>query len=150
MAEQLPTVSVVVPTHRRRERLPATVEPLLDDPSTSEVVVVVDGSADGSYEWVRHRAAAEPRLRALRTPGIGPAAARAAGVRAASGAVVLLVDDDVVAAPGLVSGHARRHAHDDGLLVVGYMPLRVPPERRAGDFAERLYAREYEEACRSY
>jgi glycosyltransferase involved in cell wall biosynthesis len=150
MAERLPTVSVVVPTHERRDLLPATVEPLLDDAATSELVVVVDGSSDGSFEWLRERAADEPRLRALSTPGLGPAAAREAGVRAASGAVLLLVDDDVVAERGLVSGHARRHAGEEGLIVVGYMPPRVPSIRRAGDFAVRLYAREYEQACRVY
>ncbi len=150
MAERLPTVSVVVPTHNRRDLLPATLEPLLDDAATSELVVVVDGSSDGSFEWVRERAAHEPRLRALRTPGLGPAVARGAGVRASSGAVVLLVDDDVVAERGLVSGHARRHASEDGLIVAGYMPPRVPPAGHAEDFAVRLYAREYEQACCDY
>lgn len=150
MPERLPTVSVVIPTHGRRDLLPAAVEPLLGDPAAGELVVVVDGSADGSFEWVSERATGEPRLRAVRTPGVGPAAARAAGVEAASGAVVLLVDDDVIAEPGLVSGHARRHAREEGLLVAGYMPPRVPAARQAGDFAVRLYAREYEQACRSY
>jgi glycosyltransferase involved in cell wall biosynthesis len=150
MSERLPTVSVVIPTHGRRELLPAAVEPLLEDPAASEVVVVVDGSADGSFEWVADRAANDARLRAVRTPGLGPGAARDAGVRAASGAVVLLVDDDVIAEPGLVSGHARLHARQDGLLVAGYMPPRVPAARHAGDFALRLYAEEYEQACRSY
>src|SRR5688500_16219691 len=150
MAERLPTVSVVVPTHERRGLLPSAVEPLLGDPAATEVVVVVDGSSDGSFEWALARASHEPRLRVLRTPGVGPAAARDAGVRAASGAVVLLVDDDVVAEPGLVSGHARRHAREDGLVVAGYMPPAVPARRRVGDFAVRLYAREYEGVCRSY
>jgi glycosyltransferase involved in cell wall biosynthesis len=150
MPERLPTVSVVVPTRGRRDVLPAAVEPLLGDPAASEVVVVLDGSEDGSMEWVESRAAVDPRLRAACTPGLGPGAARDAGVRVASGAVVLLVDDDVIAEPGLVSGHARRHAREEGLLVVGYMPPRVPAARHAGDFALRLYADEYEQACRSY
>jgi GT2 family glycosyltransferase len=150
MPKRLPSVSVVIPTHGRRDLLPAAVEPLLDDPAASELVVVVDGSTDGSFEWVADRAAAEPRLRAVRTPGLGPAAARDAGVRAASGAVVLLVDDDVIAEPGLVSGHARRHAREDGLLVAGYMPPQVPAAKSPEDFALRLYAHEYEQVCRSY
>jgi glycosyltransferase involved in cell wall biosynthesis len=141
---------VVMPTHGRRELLPAAVEPLLDDPAASELVVVVDGSSDGSLEWVADLATDEPRVRPVSTQGVGPAAARAAGVRAASGAVVLLVDDDVVAEPGLVSGHAQRHARMDGLLLAGYMPPRVPAARHADDFALRLYADEYERACRSY
>jgi glycosyltransferase involved in cell wall biosynthesis len=150
MPERLPTVSVVIPTHDRRDLLPAAVEPLLDDPAASELVVVVDGSTDGSFEWVEERAEDDDRLRAVRTPRVGPAAARDAGVRAASGAVVLLVDDDVIAEPGLVSGHAGVHAREEGLLVAGYMPPPVPAARHAGDFALRLYADEYEQACRSY
>ena len=47
------------------------------------------------------------------------------GVQCSTGDVVLLMDDDVIAGPGLVSAHARRHAGADGLVVVGSMPVRL-------------------------
>jgi hypothetical protein len=89
----------------------------------------------------------EPRLRPLLIDNRGENGARAAGIEAARGEVVLLLDDDVAAEPGLASGHARRHAGRRGLVVVGYMPPPLPAERRPGDFTTRLYAREYESVC---
>jgi glycosyltransferase involved in cell wall biosynthesis len=150
VAERLPSVSVVMPTRGRRTLLPDAVEPLLDDPATSELIVAVDGPDDGSLEWVAARARDDARLRAVRGPGGGPGRARAAGVWAASGDVVMLVDDDVIARHRLVSGHARRHAERRGIVVVGYMPPDMPARGASGNVAQRLYAREYEDACRAY
>jgi glycosyl transferase family 2 len=146
----LPTVSVVMPTYNRRELLPRVVEPLLADPGASDVVVVVDGCRDGSHEWLVERARRDPRLRPLWIENRGENGARQAGIEAAAGEVVLLLDDDVAAAPGLATGHARRHAGRNGLVVLGYMPPPLPAERRPGDFTTRLYAREYESVCAGY
>ncbi|MGH2745153.1 MAG: glycosyltransferase family 2 protein, partial [Thermoleophilaceae bacterium] len=150
MAERLPSVSVVMPTYNRRSLLPRVVEPLLGDRGASEVVVVVDGCDDGSLEWLRSRALRDGRLRPLGIENRGENGARQAGIEAARGEVVLLLDDDVAAEPGLASGHARRHAGDRGLVVLGYMPPPLPARRRAGDFTTRLYANEYEAVCVGY
>ena len=150
MAERLPSVSAVIPTFGRRDLLPGVIEPLLAEPATSEVVVVVDGSFDGSYPWLLERAEGDGRLRPFWIENRGENGAREAGVRAARGDVVLLLDDDVRAAAGLAEGHARHHAGSAGLVVLGYMPPLLPRERLPGDFTTRLYAREYEAVCRSY
>src|SRR3954452_25167071 len=114
-----PRVSVVVPTYNRRALLGAVVDALLADPATSELIVVVDGSTDGSLELLRERAATEPRLRPLWTANRGELAARELGLEAAQHPIVLFVDDDVLAGAGLVSGHAAHHAGTRGLVVVG-------------------------------
>ncbi len=146
----LPTVSAVVPTYRRRDGLAAAVAALLGDPGTTELVVVVDGSDDGSLELLQGLAEHEPRLRPVWQDNAGGAAARQRGIDLATGDVVLLVDDDVVAAPGLSSGHARHHAAAEDLVVLGYMPTRVPVDLARGGFATRVYAEEYEGTCRAY
>jgi glycosyltransferase involved in cell wall biosynthesis len=143
-------MSVVVSTYDRRHLLEAMLEPLLADPATTEVVVVVDGCRDGSYELLGELATADPRLRPLFIENAGQSGARAKGVDAAMGDVVLLLDDDVVAAPGLVTGHARWHATTRDCVVVGYMPTHRPPRRRRGMFATYLYADEYEARCKAY
>ena len=117
----LPTVSVVAPTFRRRDGLPRFLEPVLRQP-VAEVVVAVDGSDDGSVEWLRERARADERIVVLDLPHAGAGPARQAGVEAATSDVVLLLDDDVIASPGLVEGHARHHAGMEPKLVLGYMP----------------------------
>jgi glycosyltransferase involved in cell wall biosynthesis len=138
-----------MPTYNRAGSLGAVVDALLDDKATSELIVVVDGSEDGSHEWLQTRAAEDDRLRPIWTPNRGQAAARELGLQAARHPVVLFVDDDVLAQPGLVTGHAAHHATHDGLVVVGAMP--VPDEvQREGGAPTQLYGAWYEQQTRAY
>ena len=149
MTERLPTISVVAPTYERRDALPGFVEPILRQPA-DEVVIAVDGSRDGSVEWLRERARDDGRLVVLDLPNRGAGGARQAGLEAATGDVVLLLDDDVIASPGLVEGHARHHAGLEPKLVLGYMPndwRAVPRERRAVAY---IYRRAYELHCERF
>jgi glycosyltransferase involved in cell wall biosynthesis len=150
MEPPLPTVSVVIPTYNRRAQLRTVLAPLLADPAATEIVVVVDGSRDGSLEELQALAATDPRLIAVFQENAGEGAARQAGVERATGDVVLLLDDDVEAQPGLVAGHARHHAQREDLVVLGYMPP-VPPQDGDPDaFSIQLYAEAYEGRCASY
>jgi len=144
------TVSVVMATYNRRHLLPEVLAPLLQDAATSEIVAVVDGCEDGSIEYLREQARSDPRLRPILVPNGGQVAAQRTGVEAARGEVVLIMDDDVLAEPGLVSGHARHHAQRSGLVVVGYMPTERPRVRRAGSFTSELYHDVYEYRCRGW
>jgi glycosyltransferase involved in cell wall biosynthesis len=142
-----PRISVVAPTYRRRDGLPAFVEPLLADPALDELVVAVDGSGDGSVEWLQERARNDPRLVVLDLPNRGAGPTRQAGIERATGDLVLLMDDDVIAEPGLAAGHRSHHRDGaDRLLVLGYMPndwLSLPPGRRG---IAKIYHRAYESA----
>jgi glycosyltransferase involved in cell wall biosynthesis len=146
----MPTVSVVIPTYNRAARLREALDPLLADPALHELIVVVDGARDGSIELLEEIAATDSRLRPLWIENIGDMGARARGVEIATGDVVLLLDDDIVAGPGLVAGHARRHGAEAGLVVVGYMPVLTPARRMPGDFALYVYALDYERRCAAY
>jgi glycosyltransferase involved in cell wall biosynthesis len=137
-------------TYNRRALLGRVLHPLLADPATFELVVVVDGGADGSIEYLRDRAAAEPRLRPLLVPNAGAVRAQQIGVQAARGELVLVIDDDVLATPGLVSGHLRHHEAEPGLVVVGYMPTERPARRAPGSFTSEVYHDVYEFRCREY
>jgi glycosyltransferase involved in cell wall biosynthesis len=128
-----PRISVVAPTYRRRHGLPRFVEPLLREPELDELVMAVDGSDDGSVEWLQERRRVDDRIVVLDLPNRGAGATRQAGIEAATGDVVLLLDDDVIAAPGLVAGHAAHHAELGRKVVIGYMPNdweHLPPGRR--------------------
>ena len=138
------TVSVIIPSYNRREQLLRTLSPLVRDPGAHEIVVVNDGGTDGSLEAVHALAATDPRVRALDVPNGGQRQARLTGARAATGEVVLFLDDDVVPGFGLAAGHALRHAERPGLVVLGYMPILLPARRRAGLYPSYLYASEYE------
>ncbi len=138
-------ISVVITAYNYSE-LPTTLAPLLRDPATAEVVVVVDGSRDGSFETLQRMAADEPRLRPFFIENRGRTGASQFAVEQARCDVVLSVDQDVVAHEGLVSGHAALHAEAPGRVVLGYMPTIKPP-RRPGSFVIERYADEYERVC---
>jgi glycosyltransferase involved in cell wall biosynthesis len=139
-----------MPTRNRAARLDAVVRAALMDDTAAEVIVVVDGSRDGSIELLERVAAEDPRLRPMFVDGVGEMGAREAGAEAARGEVVLFLDDDVLASPRLAAGHARRHAAAERLVVVGYMPVSLPERRRPGDFARWIYASDYEKHCALY
>lgn len=91
-------VSVVIPCLNRERLLPRAIESALgQEPAPREVVVVDDGSSDGSA------AAAEafgPPVRVLRGPHRGVSAARNRGIAAAAGSWVAFLDSDDVWLPG--------------------------------------------------
>jgi len=140
----------VIPTYRRRAGLRVVVDAVAADRYPSDIIVVVDGSDDGSMELLTSMRETEPRLRPMWQDNQGQGAARRTGVRHATGEVVLLLDDDVIAGPGLAAGHARVHAGVAKAVVLGYMPTIRPTPRRAGDFTSYLYAEDYERACEAY
>jgi glycosyltransferase involved in cell wall biosynthesis len=144
------TMSVVMATYNRRALLPQVLDPLLDDPAALEVVVVVDGCEDGSIEYLRERAESDHRLRPILIPNRGAVPAQQTGVEAARGDIVLVIDDDVLAEPGLVSGHLRHHEAESDLVVVGYMPTKRPERRAPGSFTSEVYHDVYEFRCREW
>ena len=100
-----PAVSVVVPVRDDADRLRRCLAALAaSDFDDFDVTVVDDGSRDDSSAAVA-RAAGATVLRNGRS--VGPAAARNAGARAATGRVVFFVDADCLARPDAVRRVAR-------------------------------------------
>lgn len=116
--------SVVVPTYNRLPRLKKVLGALESQTyplDCFEVVVVSDGSTDGTSEY----------LQTLDTPlnvkfvlqaNQGVAAARNHGLEGSVGDLIIFVDDDVVPTPALVAEHVRIHEESgDNLVVIGPM-----------------------------
>ena len=141
---------MVIPTFRRAPFLPQILAPLLADPGVMEIIVVVDGSPDDSIELLERMTLDDPRLRSHWQENAGAGAARQAGLELARGEVVLLLDDDVLAGPGLGSGHAAAAQAYPGCAIVGYMPVAPAIIRTSDSVTTELYAREYEQQCRDY
>lgn len=120
-----PTVSVVIPTYNRRDVLLLCLQHLADqkcDPGIFEVIVVSDGSIDGTVQ-----ALAECHypfsLIVLEQQNRGAAAARNHGASRASGELLLFLDDDIFAGPDLIAEHVRAHQNQPGGVVVGPTPV---------------------------
>jgi glycosyltransferase involved in cell wall biosynthesis len=123
-----PELSVVIPTHDRRDLLRACLhsfEQQSASAETFEVVVVIDGSTDGTAEML---SAYRPvfAVRVLRQEQAGAAAARNLGATAARGRVLLFVDDDMTASRSLVAAHLAAQANDDAVVGVGVIHRRIP------------------------
>jgi glycosyltransferase involved in cell wall biosynthesis len=93
-------LSLVIPAHDEVARLGGTLDATLAwltaEGRPAEVIVVDDGSTDGTAALVLARAAREPRLRLVRLPvNQGKGAAVRAGVRACRGDRVLFMDADL-------------------------------------------------------
>jgi glycosyltransferase involved in cell wall biosynthesis len=99
------TVSVVIPTHNRRHLLPrALASCAIQTHPLEEIIVVDDGSTDGTAEFVRGWAGREPRVRLVRLEENGGAqAARAAGIRECRSEWVAFLDSDDELLPGSVA-----------------------------------------------
>jgi GT2 family glycosyltransferase len=128
----------------------ALVRALLDDPALLEVIVVVDGEDQPTFAALVALAASSPRLVPIQQPHGGAGAARQNGVQQAHGDVVLLLDDDVMPAPGLVSAHAAQHRAAPGRLVVGSLPPVRAPRRTVHSVVDEIYAVDYDVCYRDY
>src|ERR1700722_2374074 len=121
-------LSVIIPTFNRRHVLERTLPALLaqDLPAEDyEILIVMDGSNDGTVELLRGW---KPKFafRALEAPHRGPGAARNVGIRAATGELVLFLDDDLIAGPDLLRQHCASHSGSDFDIIHG--PIYVAAE----------------------
>lgn len=125
-----PTVSVVVPTRDRLALLQATVGSVLNQTLDDlEVLVVDDGSTDGSRDWLAEAARRDSRLHWLDRPVLrpGPGGAqvcRNLGLHQACGRALLFLDSDDLLAPTCLEQRWRHLHTDPGLDGVGAVACR--------------------------
>lgn len=104
--------SVVIPTYDRLPILQKCLQALECQTFDSalvqgyEVVVVDDGSSDGTLPWLHQHQADFPHVRLFEQDHRGPAAARNYGVEVAVGDRIIFIDSDLVVLPGFLQAHA--------------------------------------------
>jgi glycosyltransferase involved in cell wall biosynthesis len=123
-----PDLSVVIPTHNRRELLRGCLDSFEQQSAPAgsfEVVVVIDGSTDGTAEMLSEFAPSF-ELSVLTQPQAGASAARNAGAAGARARILLFVDDDMTASFSLVSAHLAAHRKQEEIAGVGVIARRIP------------------------
>ncbi|MBN2577548.1 MAG: glycosyltransferase [Pirellulales bacterium] len=87
-----PLVSVIIPTYNRRRVIGESILSVLNQSySNLELIVVDDGSTDGTEKWVRSISSV---IRYFWQPNAGVAAARNQGLAAARGELIAFQDSD--------------------------------------------------------
>jgi len=100
-----PSVSVIVPAYNEEKVIRATITSLVEQqyPGPLEVVVVDDGSPDGTYEVARAAFGDDARVSIHRKPNGGKASALNYGLARARGEIVICLDADTLFAPNTVA-----------------------------------------------
>lgn len=128
---RLPTLSVVAPVYNERESLPEFVRRMtavlksLGEPW--EIVLVDDGSSDGSSELIEDLARREPRIRpVIFSRNFGHQIAATAGLDYARGQATVIIDTDLQDPPELVPELVARWRE-------GYQVVYAVRTERAGE-----------------
>lgn len=118
-AVSAPVVSVVVSVYQCAATLERSLDSVLaQDLRELELIVVDDGSSDGSAARLDALAARDARVRVLRQDNRGLTAALVRGCAAARGAFIARHDADDLSLPGRLSRQAARLREDPGLAFV--------------------------------
>lgn len=110
-------ISVIIPCYNAERTLAATIRSALEQDVEKEIIVVNDGSTDGSAEIIDEFG---DRIRSFSTPNRGVSSARESGTNLSCGQFIQYLDSDDLLAPGtlrarleaVATGHADV-AHTD-------------------------------------
>lgn len=119
-------VSVVIPTYNRAAQVGAAIESVLSVHRHNfevEVIVVDDGSTDGTEAVI-----ARYPVSYMRTFGARAAGARNAGLKAAHGEFVAFLDDDDIWLPGNITPQLKAFASNPAYGAVHAQVLRAAPD----------------------
>ncbi|HEY9026309.1 MAG TPA: glycosyltransferase [Burkholderiaceae bacterium] len=137
----LPLVSVVIPAYNAAATLPATLDSVLAQTYPHiEIIVVDDGSRDGTADVLARYA---PRVQGIRQANGGLAAARNAGLAAARGEFVALLDADDLCEPERIGAQVALMAGRPDVVLSGtefsaFDDTGVHAERFARHYYSRL------------
>ncbi|QGG42756.1 glycosyltransferase family 2 protein [Aeromicrobium yanjiei] len=139
----LPVLSVVVPVYNGAEHLDEALRSIRrQDYRRIDVVVIDDGSTDGSLAIARRHARADRRLTVLSQPNAGVGAARRAAVAAATGTYLTFVDaDDTVTRGGIRAAMDGLSRSGSDLAVMPYQRLERTGIKPPAPWIRALHAR---------
>ena len=127
------SVSVIVPVYNMKRYLGRCVDSILAQSySDLQILLVDDGSTDGSALLCDQLAAREDRIRAFHISHAGPGAARNRGIREAEGDYVVFVDSDDWIGPKMLETMLDVMIRENADLVTCDLK-RTPADRTADD-----------------
>ncbi len=126
-------VSVIIPCYNRADVIGATLDAVLNQHRPpDEVIVVDDGSTDGSADYVRTRYG--HRVRVIEQANGGPGAARNTGLQVAQGEYVEFMDSDDIPTSEKLFCQVRQLDHSGADVAYGpWTKVRIDADRLTGD-----------------
>jgi glycosyltransferase involved in cell wall biosynthesis len=114
----MPSLSVIIPLYNKEKEIPDTLRSVLaQDFQDYEVVVINDGSTDGSVDAVRK--CEDERIRIISQNNSGVSAARNRGILESRGEYILLLDADDTLMPGAFD--ILNDSHDEDLIMCSFI-----------------------------
>lgn len=132
-------LSIILPTYNRKEQLTQAINGLENqsfDKDEFEVIVISDGSTDGTHEYL-NELKTDLNFKWLQQANQGAAATRNNGISHATGDIVLFIDDDIVPDERLLAQHYQSHQDEnfpENLIVIG--PMLTPADYRYEPWVE--------------
>ena len=115
-----PTVSVVIPAYNAEGTLQRMLDSVLGQTwSNLQVILVDDGSKDGTVELARKAAEKDSRLTVIPRENLGVSSTRNAGLALCEGKYVRFVDADDTIPADSMEQMVRRAEKDGADLVIG-------------------------------
>jgi len=112
-----PLISVIVPVYNLENYIVRTLESICRQTYRNlEIIVVDDGSADGSWKVITDAAAEDARIRPIQQENAGVTAARLKGVSAAAGDWIGFVDGDDEIQPEMYERLLRNALQQDAQI----------------------------------
>lgn len=119
MVIDMELVSVIVPVYNVKKYLPKCVDSIINQTYRNiELVLVDDGSTDGSGELCDSYASRDKRIVVLHNANSGPSATRNSGIKAAAGDYILFVDSDDYISPDLISSVVKKATESNADIVM--------------------------------
>lgn len=117
-----PKVSIIIPLYNRVDLVGQTLDSVINQTYENwEIIVVDDGSTDGSYEYVQNLAHQNSHVKVFkrhREPK-GASTCRNIGIEKASGDYIIFLDSDDILAPHCLQQRVQafqEHQHNDFLV----------------------------------
>jgi glycosyltransferase involved in cell wall biosynthesis len=116
---QKPEISIIIPSFNGRKSIQSLLHYIeLQEFTDFEVIVVIDGSTDGTDKALRSKKYPF-KLTIVEQPNKGRAAARNSGVKEAKADILLFVDDDMRLEPDVLNRHIELQHKTPGGFIMG-------------------------------
>jgi len=122
----MPKISVVIPTKNRAALLAEAIDRVESQTiprDQYELIVIDNDSTDDTRSVLEQKTHAYSNLRSALQEKPGAAATRNAGLRLAKSDLILFIDDDVQAEPGLVQAHLEWQSKHRNASVIGAVSM---------------------------